>query len=74
MGKRLCDAKIFEKVNVEKDCKDVDLKCRIMELQITKGAEILVKRFADMGSPMEIFVRGYNLCFWKNEARNIFVC
>ncbi len=50
-----------------------NLKYRIMELGITNGVKVKVKRFAPMGGPIEIFVRGYNLCIGKNEAKNILI-
>lgn len=44
-----------------------------MELGITNGVKVVVKRFAPMGGPIEVFVRGYSLCLGKSEAKNILI-
>lgn len=69
----LSDGKLFETVCVENIRGNLDLKCRIMELGITKGVKILIKKFAPMGWPMQVMVRGYNLCLGKNEAKNVLI-
>ncbi len=47
------------------------LKRRIMDMGITKGTEIYVRKVAPLGDPIEITVRGYELSIRKNEAENI---
>ena len=47
------------------------VKRRIMEMGITKGAEIHVRRIAPLGDPMEITVRGYELSLRKADAELI---
>lgn len=49
------------------------LKRRIMDMGITKGVEILVRKLAPLGDPMEVTVRGYELTLRKNEAESIVV-
>ncbi|HAN20148.1 MAG: iron transporter FeoA [Clostridiales bacterium GWF2_36_10] len=49
------------------------LKRRIMDMGITKGAQILVRKVAPLGDPIEINVRGYELSIRKSEAENIVV-
>ena len=71
--KTLRNAKVSETVFVKRVVGDENLRFRIMELGITKGAKIFVKKFAPLGSPMEIFVRGYNLCLGRKEAENILI-
>lgn len=71
--KTLRNAKVFETVYVKKVIGDENLRFRIMELGITKGVKIFVKKLAPLGSPIEIFVRGYNLCLGKKEADNILI-
>ncbi len=44
---------------------------RIMDMGITKGVEISVRKVAPLGDPMEITVRGYELSLRKAEAENI---
>ena len=48
-------------------------KRRIMDMGITKGTEIYVRKVAPLGDPMEVKVRGYELSIRKNEAENIAV-
>ena len=44
---------------------------RIMDMGITKGTEIFVRKLAPLGDPMEINVRGYELSLRKEDAANI---
>lgn len=46
---------------------------RIMDMGITKGTEIYVRKVAPLGDPIEITVRGYELSLRKGEAENIVV-
>jgi ferrous iron transport protein A len=50
-----------------------DQRQRLLELGLTTGAELEVVRFAPMGDPMEIKVRGYCLSLRKHEAQGILV-
>lgn len=47
------------------------LRRRIMDMGITKGTTIMVRKVAPLGDPMEITVRGYELSIRKNEAEHI---
>ena len=47
------------------------LKRRIMDMGITKGPDIKVRKVAPLGDPVEINVRGYELSLRKNDAENI---
>lgn len=47
------------------------IKRRIMDMGITKGVEIIVRKVAPLGDPIEITVRGYELSIRKNDAENI---
>ena len=49
------------------------VKRRIMDMGVTKGVKIFVKKFAPFGDPLEITVRGYDLSLRKNEAENIII-
>ena len=44
---------------------------RIMDMGITKGVEILVRKIAPLGDPMELCVRGYELSVRKGDAEMI---
>lgn len=47
------------------------LKRRIMDMGITKGTQIHVRKVAPLGDPLEITVRGYELSIRKSEAESI---
>lgn len=49
------------------------LQDRLMELGIVPGTRVLLKRFAPLGCPMEISVRGYSLSIRKEDAAQILV-
>ena len=44
---------------------------RLLEMGLTKGVEFLVVRFAPLGDPIEVKVRGYHLSLRKNEAAGV---
>lgn len=48
-----------------------NLRKRIIDMGVTNGTTILVKKLAPLGDPMEILVRGYLLTIRKTEARMI---
>ncbi|NLW62381.1 MAG: ferrous iron transport protein A, partial [Synergistaceae bacterium] len=47
------------------------LKRRIMDMGITKGTELTLKKIAPLGDPLEITVRGYELSLRKSDAEMI---
>jgi ferrous iron transport protein A len=47
---------------------------RLMEMGLLVGTAVELVRFAPMGDPVEIKVRGYNLTLRKHEAEQILVC
>lgn len=49
------------------------LKRRIMDMGITKGTDVYVRKVAPLGDPIEITVRGYELSIRKGDAENILV-
>lgn len=49
------------------------VKRRIMDMGITKGVEVTVKKVAPLGDPIEISVRGYSLSLRKVDAESILV-
>ena len=58
-------------VRVEKVGGGGPIKRRIMEMGITKGAELYVRKVAPLGDPLEITVRGYELTLRKSDAELI---
>jgi ferrous iron transport protein A len=49
------------------------VKRRIMDMGITKGVEVFVRKVAPLGDPMEVTVRGYELSLRKEDAESILV-
>ncbi len=69
----LNDVKIGQTVTVKKiECIGA-LKKRIMDMGITKGVSITVRKVAPLGDPIEVTVRGYELSIRKHDAENIIV-
>ena len=69
--KTLRDVKIGKTAKVVKLHGEGALKRRIMDLGITKGVEIFVRKVAPLGDPLEISVRGYELSIRKGDAEMI---
>ena len=67
----LKQVKCGETVYVVKLTGEGALKRRIMDMGITKGTEIYVRKVAPLGDPVEVNVRGYELSIRKSEAENI---
>ena len=69
--KTLRDVKIGGTVKVVKLHGEGPVKRRIMDMGITKGVEIYVRKLAPLGDPMELTVRGYELSLRKADAEMI---
>jgi ferrous iron transport protein A len=69
--KTLKDIKIGETATVVKLHGEGALKRRIMDMGITKGTEIFVRKVAPLGDPVELMVRGYELSLRKADAATI---
>ena len=67
----LRDAKIGDCVTVVKLHGEGAVKRRIMDMGITKGVEVKVRKVAPLGDPVEITVRGYELSLRKADAEMI---
>ena len=65
----LGDAKVGSTVVVTKIEGDSAYKRRIMDMGITKGSELYIRKVAPLGYPVEITVRGYELSVRKNDAQ-----
>ena len=68
----LSDLKIGQKakvigVNLDKP----EIRRHLLDMGITRGTEILIKKVAPMGDPVDIELRGYELCIRKEEMKNI---
>lgn len=69
--KTLKEVRPGETVKVRKLRGGGALKRRIMDMGITKGVEVHVRKVAPLGDPMEVTVRGYGLSIRKAEAESI---
>ena len=69
--KTLKDAKIGETTRVVRIHGEGALKRRIMDMGITRGVEIYVRKVAPLGDPIEITVRDYELSLRKADAKLI---
>ncbi len=67
----LKDVTIGQTVKVKKLSGEGPVKRRIMDMGITKGVEIYVRKVAPLGDPIEITVRGYELSLRKADAEMI---
>ncbi len=66
--KTLRDIPVGETAKVVKIHGEGALKRRIMDMGITKGTEITVRKVAPLGDPVEVNVRGYELSVRKDDA------
>ena len=68
---RLDQVKIGTKVRVVRVHGEGALRQRILDMGVTKGAEITVRKMAPFGDPLEVTVRGFQLSLRKAEASSI---
>lgn len=69
--KTLRDVRIGKTAKVVKLHGEGALRRRIMDMGITKGVEVFVRKVAPLGDPLEISVRGYELSIRKGDAEMI---
>ena len=69
--KTLKDVKIGESAVIEKLHGEGALKRRIMDMGLTRGTQVYVRKVARLGDPMELTVRGYELSVRKADAELI---
>ena len=69
--KTLKDVKVGQTAKVIKLHGEGAVRRRIMDMGITKGVEIFVRKVAPLGDPMELAVRGYELSLRKADAKMI---
>lgn len=67
----LRDAKIGSFVTVKKLSGEGAVKRRIMDMGITKGTQVYIRKVAPLGDPIEVTVRGYELSLRKADAEMI---
>ena len=71
MGRTLKQVKCGETVTVQKLQGEGPVKRRIMDMGITKGTSVYVRKVAPLGDPVEVTVRGYELSLRKADAEMI---
>ncbi len=71
MMKTLRDVKVGESTRVIKLHGEGAVKRRIMDMGLTKGVEVSVRKVAPLGDPIEVTVRGYELSLRKADAEMI---
>ncbi len=69
--KTLKDVKIGQTAVVKRLHGEGALKRRIMDMGLTKGTEVYVRKVAPLGDPLELTVRGYELSVRKADAEQI---
>ena len=69
--KTLRDVAIGDSAKVKKLHGEGAVKRRIMDMGITKGAQVHVRKVAPLGDPVEVTVRGYELSLRKEDAEKI---
>lgn len=67
----LRDVKIGQTVKIKRLHGEGAIKRRIMDMGLTKGTEVYVRKVAPLGDPMELTVRGYELSVRKGDAEMI---
>lgn len=71
--KTLRDIAIGESATVRRLTGEGAIKRHIMDMGITKGTDVFVRKVAPLGDPIEVTVRGYELSLRKSEAEHILV-
>lgn len=69
--KTLRQIKVGETVKVKKLHGEGAVKRRIMDMGITKGVDVYIRKVAPLGDPIEVTVRGYELSIRKDDAEMI---
>ena len=67
----LKEAKVGETVTVRKLNSEGAIKRRIMDMGLTKGTEVYIRKVAPLGDPIEVTVRGYELSLRKADAEMV---
>lgn len=66
--KTLRDVKVGEAAKIVRLCGQGAVRRRIMDMGLTKGVEVRVRKLAPLGDPMELTVRGYELSLRREDA------
>lgn len=69
--KTLKEAKVGQTITVAKIHGEGPVRRRIMDMGLTKGVEVFVRKVAPLGDPMELNIRGYELSIRKADAEMV---
>lgn len=69
--KTLKEARVRDTVTVARVHGEGPVRRRIMDMGLTKGVQVLVRKVAPLGDPMELNVRGYELSIRKADAEMV---
>lgn len=69
--KTLKEARVGETVTVARVHGEGPVRRRIMDMGLTKGVQVLVRKVAPLGDPMELNIRGYELSIRKEDAQMV---
>jgi len=73
LERTLKELKPGEKAVIKKISGEGAVKRRLMDMGVTRGVEVLVRKVAPLGDPVQVNIRGYELTLRKAEAENIIV-
>ena len=69
---KLSDLKVGQKAKVISiDIKNKEVKRHLLDMGLTRDVEVKIKKKAPMGDPIDIELRGYELCIGKSDLKNI---
>ncbi len=73
MERTLLDVGIGERAIIKRIRRDPvgAIRQRLLDMGVTRGAELLVERVAPLGDPVEVYLKGYHLAIRKREAQLI---
>ena len=71
--KSLKEAQVGENLKIAKVKGQGPTKRRIMDMGITKGTDVFVRKVAPLGDPIQISLRGFELTIRRHDAQNILV-
>ena len=71
MSKVLAELKPGESGVVAKILGEGAIKRRLMDMGITRGTEVFVRKVAPLGDPIQVTIRGYELSLRKGDAKNV---
>ena len=68
---KLNEVKVGEQSTIKKIGTDASMKKKLMDMGLTKNTEVVVRKVAPLGDPIELTVRGYELTIRKADAAQI---